>query len=191
MATLLLAPGAPAPEAACLSFVASLAVHEAVCSWVDPETVSVKWPNDVLVRGRKVSGILLESASNAEGPLLPWLAVGIGINLAHAPAIANYPATYINDHANAPDAQTALSVLAMTWERHFNLWQSEGFEPIRQAWLSVAAGLEEKIEVRLAQETLSGIFESVMHDGALQLRLPTGEKRAITAGEVFFPAKES
>lgn len=191
MATLLVAPERPAAEAACLSFVASLAVHDAVCTWIDPDFVKVKWPNDVLVKGRKVSGILLESASTVDTSNLPWLAVGIGINLVHAPSIANYPATFINEHGTAPDAREALSVLAMAWHRRFSLWQAAGFEPARQAWLKVAAGIGQHIEVRLAQETLTGTFESVMHDGALQLLMPTGERRQVTAGEVFFPAKES
>lgn len=187
MATLLLAPGAGAQASAGLSFVAALAVHDAISSWIPAERVRVKWPNDVLVSGRKISGILLESASTPEATNLPWLAVGIGINLVSAPAVANYPATCVNDHAKAPDALEALSVLARAWDRHFRAWQQAGFEPIRQAWLAVAAGLGQPIEVRLAQESMTGTFETLRPDGALQLKLPTGERRAVTAGEVFFP----
>ena len=109
---------------------AALAVHDAVSTWIPPEIVRVKWPNDVLVSGRKISGILLESASTPEAPNLPWLAVGIGINLVSAPAVANYPATCVNDHAKAPDALEALSVLARAWDRRFRAWQQAGFEPI-------------------------------------------------------------
>jgi BirA family biotin operon repressor/biotin-[acetyl-CoA-carboxylase] ligase len=187
MATLLLSPGTSTQHAASLSFVAALAVHEAVSPWVGPETVRVKWPNDVLINGRKTSGILLESASTSDATKLPWLAVGIGINLVSAPTVANYPATFVNDHGKAPDALEALSVLASAWDRHYRIWQSEGFEPIRKAWLSVAAGLGQPIEVRLAQDSMTGTFETLMPDGALQLKLPSGEARAVTAGEVFFP----
>ena len=187
MATLLLWPDASPQQSASLSFVAALAVHEAVSAWIAPQTVRVKWPNDVLISGRKTSGILLESASTSDATKLPWLAVGVGINLVSAPAVANYPATFVNDHGNAPDALEALSVLAMAWDRNYRIWQSEGFEPIRKAWLSVAAGLGQPIEVRLAQESMTGTFETLMPDGALQLKLPSGEARAVTAGEVFFP----
>ncbi|MEQ1753114.1 MAG: biotin--[acetyl-CoA-carboxylase] ligase [Micropepsaceae bacterium] len=190
MATLLIAPHASAASAAGLSLVAALAVYDAVSSWIPDASIKVKWPNDVLVKGRKVSGILLETASFAEAEHLPWLAIGIGINLVSAPAVANYPATFVNDHAQAPDAAEALSVLAMAWDRRFQVWQRQGIEPIRQAWLDAAAGLGQAIEVRLAHDSLSGTFETLMADGSLLLALPSGEKRTITAGEVFFaPSK--
>ena len=190
MTTLLLSPETTAPVAAGLSFVAALAVHDAVTRWVPPQLARLKWPNDVLVDGRKISGILLESASTADTSDLPWLAVGIGINLASAPSVANYPATFVNEHGNAPDALEALSVLAMAWNERFRLWQREGFEPIRRAWLEVATGLGHKIEVRLAQESVIGTFDTIVSDGALQLTLPSGESRVVTAGEVFFtPAR--
>lgn len=190
MATLLVAPEANASAAAGLSFVAALAVYDTVSTWIQGPSVRVKWPNDVLVHGRKISGILLEAASTGEAGQLPWLAVGIGINLVYAPAVANYPATFVNDHAEAPDAAEALSVLAMAWDRWFQVWQRQGFEPIRQAWLGAAAGLGQTIEVRLAQESLVGTFETLMPDGSLLLALPSGDKRTITAGEVFFtPSK--
>ena len=186
MTTLLLAPQATAQEAAKLSFVAALAVHDAVSSWLPDSNVQVKWPNDVLVDGKKVAGILLEASSAGETTQLPWLAVGIGINLAHAPDLVGYPATFVNDHGTAVDVAQALSVLAQTWETRLRVWRTSGFEAIRQAWIPIAAGIGQVIEVRLAQERLTGTFETLMSDGALSLLLPSGQRRAITAGEVFF-----
>ena len=187
MATLLLAPEVKAADAAKLSFVSALAVHDVVLRWAPGAHVRVKWPNDVLVEGRKTAGILLEASSEEGSGKLPWLAAGIGINLAHAPQVALYPATYVNAHGAAPNVPEALSHLAQAWETRFRVWNMSGFETIRQAWLGVAAGLGQPTEVRLARETIFGTFETLMPDGALSLILPSGARREVSAGEVFFP----
>ena len=82
----------------------------------------MKWPNDVLVDGRKVAGILLESSGDGGAGPMPWLAVGIGINLQHAPEGGNVPATAIAMHRAAPSAAEALSILAEKWDQHFRRW---------------------------------------------------------------------
>ena len=186
MTTLLIAPGVGASEAARLSFVAALAVHDLAARYARHAAVRVKWPNDVLVNGRKVAGILLETAGEESLGVLPWLAIGIGVNLVHGPAEALFPATTLGEHGPAPSADEALAELAEAWETRFRVWRVSGFAAIREAWLEVAAGLGQPIEVRLAGETLSGRFETLMPDGALSLLLPSGSRRAITAGEVFF-----
>jgi BirA family biotin operon repressor/biotin-[acetyl-CoA-carboxylase] ligase len=188
MATLLLAPGVTAPEAARLSFVAALAVHDLVAAYATRATVRVKWPNDVLIDGKKVAGILLESSGSEGVDVLPWVAIGIGVNLTHGPAEAQYPATFLGAHGRAPSPEEALAELAEAWETRFRVWRVSGFAAIREAWLGVAAGLGQPIEVRLPAETLHGRFETLMTDGALSLLLPDGSRRAVTAGEVFFPA---
>ena len=186
MATLLIAPGVTPPEAARLSFVAALAVHDLVASYATRSAVKVKWPNDVLIDGKKVAGILLESSGDAGVDVLPWVAVGTGVNLMHAPTAAQYPATFVGAHGPAPSPAEALAALAEAWETRFRTWRVSGFAAIRDAWLGVAAGLGQAIEVRLPGETLTGRFETLMPDGALSLLLPSGARRAITAGEVFF-----
>jgi BirA family biotin operon repressor/biotin-[acetyl-CoA-carboxylase] ligase len=148
---------------------------------------TVKWPNDVLVEGRKVSGILLETASVGEAGVLPWLAIGIGINLVFAPKVANYPTTFVNEHAQAPDALGALSVLARAWDIRLRTWQTRGFSQTRSDWLQVAAGVGGRVEARLAGETITGIFRTLASDGSLELDLPDEQSRTISAGEVFFP----
>ena len=186
MTTLLIAPGVSATEAAGLSFVAALAVHDLAAQCAKRSTVRVKWPNDVLIDGKKTAGILLESSGDAGTDVLPWLAIGIGVNLAHAPAVAQYPATFLGAHGAAPTPTEALAELAEAWETRFRIWRVSGFAAIRDAWLAVAAGLGQQIEVRLPSETLTGRFETLMPDGALSLLLPNGTRRAVTAGEVFF-----
>lgn len=187
MATLLMSPHCAPPEAALLSFVAALAVHDTLCRWMPAERVRLKWPNDTLVDGRKISGILLETATAGDRRELPWLAIGIGINLVHAPALATYPATFVNEHGIAPAPLAALAELAGAWDARFRIWQAQGFPAIRAAWLAHAAGLQTMIDVRLPGETISGIFETIRPDGALELLCPDGQRRAIAAGEVFFP----
>lgn len=186
--TLLIAPGAPAADAARLSFVAALAVYETVTAFVAPAKVRVKWPNDVLIDGQKVAGILLESSGESGAQLLPWLAVGIGINLQHQPEQPAYPATRIAAHGFAPRPAEALSWLAEAFDRHFQTWRTKGFAPIRSAWLEHAAGLGQAVTARLPSETINGVFQGLDADGALLLALPDGSTRAITAGEVFFAA---
>jgi BirA family biotin operon repressor/biotin-[acetyl-CoA-carboxylase] ligase len=184
--TLLLTPGVSAADAARLSFVAALAVREVAAAFVGTASVKVKWPNDVLIDGRKTAGILLESSGESGAQVLPWLAVGIGINLAHAPENAAYPATAFTQHAAAPTPAQALSELAAAWDRYFRVWRAKGFAPIREAWLEHAVGIGQAVTARLPGDTINGIFEGLDSGGALLLALPDGSRRAITAGEVFF-----
>lgn len=188
MATLLLRPQRPPGEAAQLSFLAALAVADLL----DPElargALALKWPNDVLVAGRKIAGILLESAAGAEGRLA-WLAVGIGVNLAHHPQDPDlaYPATSLpaaTGRSLAPE--DALTRLAAAFAGRQALWEGQGFAPVRAAWLARAAGLGQPITVRLPGETLSGGFAGLSPDGALLLAEPGGLTRKVAAGEVFF-----
>jgi len=190
MATLLIAPGVSPADAARLSFVAALAVYDLVHATAARAAIRVKWPNDVLVDGKKVAGILLESSGHEGHEILPWLAIGIGINLIHAPSTAIFPATFLGAHGPAPSAAEALAELAEAWETRSRVWRVSGFAAIREAWLDVAAGVGQPIEVRLPGETLHGRFETLMPDGALSLLLPTGARRAITAGEVFFATED-
>jgi BirA family biotin operon repressor/biotin-[acetyl-CoA-carboxylase] ligase len=120
--------------------------------------------------------------------VLPWLAVGIGVNLTHAPEGTAFPATAVGVEGRAPTPSEALAALAEAWETRFRAWRVSGFAATREAWLAVAAGLGQEIEVRLPGETLTGRFETLMPDGALSLLLPSGARRAVTAGEVFFAA---
>jgi BirA family biotin operon repressor/biotin-[acetyl-CoA-carboxylase] ligase len=178
-ATLLLRPEAPPAEAAQLSFAAALAVADTASHFAPQAAVGVKWPNDVLANGRKLSGILLEAGSG-------WLAIGIGINLAGHPAQTEFPATSLAAlGVTPPSPDTALAVLAARFAHWLAVWRAEGFPPLRAAWLARAAGLGAPIRARLPQEERHGAFEGIDASGALLLREPAGV-RAITAGEVFF-----
>jgi len=178
-ATLLLRPEAPPAAAAQLSFAAALAVADTAAHFAPGAAISVKWPNDVLAGGRKLSGILLEAGDG-------WLAIGIGINLAEHPAETEFPATSLAALGMTPPApDAALTVLAAAFAHWLAVWRGQGFEPLRAAWLARAGGLGLPIRARLPHEERHGAFEGIDASGALLLREASGV-RAITAGEVFF-----
>lgn len=185
-ATLLTTTDVPAAEAAQLSFVAALAACDLADTCLGPGAARLKWPNDVLVFGKKAVGILVESGSRPDGRL--WLAVGIGVNLAHAPIDTERPATAFAEHMAGPPPKPsdAIEVLADRFEVWRKLWSMQGFPPIAKAWTARALGLGQRCEARLPNRTLSGVAEGMDLDGALRLRLDDGALERITAGDVFF-----
>ncbi|MCH8861800.1 MAG: biotin--[acetyl-CoA-carboxylase] ligase [Proteobacteria bacterium] len=185
-ASLLLRPGASAAEAALLSFASALAVAEAIEEVTGvTRKLRCKWPNDVLYGGKKISGILLESASSKEGAL-DWLVIGVGINLAHFPPQTSYPATSIAAEGfagiTAPDLFAALARRMDGW---LETWRQEGFPPIRKAWLARAAGLGEAMVARTGSEDIAGRFRGLGPGGALLIEIEDGSLREILAGDVF------
>ena len=176
---------APA-EAAQISFVAALAVFDVLRAYIGPDAVRVKWPNDLMIGDEKVSGILVESGRAPDGRL--WLAVGIGVNLAHRPEFSERPATALALHmaGGPPSPQRALERLAAALEEWMTVWREIGFPVIATAWSERAYGLGHACEARLPAETVTGTAEGLDADGALRLRLTDGSIRRITAGDVFF-----
>lgn len=185
-ATLLLTTDKPAGEAAQISFVAALAAADLAETCLGPGVAQLKWPNDVLVHGRKAAGILVESGVRPDGAL--WLAVGIGINLAHAPQDVERPATAFAEHMTVPPPAPfdALEVLATRFEHWRAAWAREGFAPIAKGWTAKAHGLGEACEARLPNQTIRGVALGLDSDGALRLKLDDGAILRITAGDVFF-----
>jgi BirA family biotin operon repressor/biotin-[acetyl-CoA-carboxylase] ligase len=185
-ATMLLTTNKPPIEAAQIAFIAALAVADLAGTYAPACLVTLKWPNDTLISGRKVSGILVESSAHPAGGL--WVAVGIGVNLAHAPEDVERPATSFAAHLSGspPAPLEALDVLSGAMERWRGLWEREGFPPIAEAWTARAHGLGERCVARLPAETVEGAAEGLDPDGALRLRLADGSLRRITAGDVFF-----
>jgi BirA family biotin operon repressor/biotin-[acetyl-CoA-carboxylase] ligase len=185
-ATLLFSTDKPPGEAAQVSFVAALAVADLLAAYVPASLVSLKWPNDPMLGGLKVSGILVESGSCATGGL--WIAVGMGVNLASKPIDSERPATALTTYRAAPPPSPveAVEVLADAFVRWSRVWATLGFPAIADAWTARAHGLGEPCVARLGTEVVEGIAEGLDVDGALRLRLPDGGVRRITAGDVFF-----
>ena len=187
MTTLYLPISFDAVKAGQLAFVAGLALERTVSALIGERAqASLKWPNDVLVDGKKASGILLESAMRDNK--IDWLAIGLGLNLAHHPDDTPYPATSLAAYMDTPaNNLAALKILARAFDEVFRQWRNGGFGPVLQAWRAVAHGLGGPIVATLENEQFEGIFKDVDEKGALILQTAAGDTMAIDAGDVFFP----
>jgi BirA family biotin operon repressor/biotin-[acetyl-CoA-carboxylase] ligase len=184
-ASLILRPDCPAHQAAQLGFVAALAICDALGAML-PQLggLAYKWPNDVLVNGRKISGILLESEMTALDKLT-FLIVGVGTNLTASPQGTAFPATSVAEECDGAVVPAAmLEEFSGHFESWKKCWQTEGFAPVRAAWLKAATFRGEPICVHLEAATLHGRFLDLDEQGALLLEAD-GEHRRISAGEIF------
>lgn len=187
-ATALLFPACPPAAAALRSFAAALAVAETLAALLDgAERLALKWPNDVLLDGGKLAGILLESSG--AGGLVAHLAVGIGVNLAELPPAAAVEPGATPPAALAPatgvriDPEGFLDRLAPVFARWEGRLAAEGFAPLRAAWLARAAGIGQTVTARTGAGTVAGRFITLDEGGSLVLDTPAG-RRAFAAAEV-------
>lgn len=173
------------PELAALrSFIAALALYDAIVAVTGRSTgLTLKWPNDVLLNGGKLAGILLESVG--DGPL----SVGIGVNLLNVPKAveegALRPVSLLSETGAQVTPEEFLDALAPAFARYEAQFTTYGFAPIRTAWLERAARLGEVITARTGTTEHIGTFETVDGTGALILSTSQGQ-RVISAGEVYF-----
>ena len=190
--TLFLRPRGDAVAAAQLSFVAALALYDALGAVAGPAArLAIKWPNDVLLNGGKVAGILLESIGS--GTEVTAMAVGIGVNLAAAPdtgavepgAVA--PVSVKGETGFDVPAELFLDILAPAFARWLAQFDTLGFAPIRSAWLARAARLGQPIVARTGRSQTQGVFEGIDERGALILKTPAG-RSILPAADVFFGA---
>lgn len=189
-ATLVMRPAGGPELAALRSFVTALALYDAIADVTGrSDGLSLKWPNDVLLNGGKLAGILLESAGSGAG--LGYLAIGIGVNLADAPL-----PEAVEPHAVRPvslSGETGVTVtpddflthLATGFDRYERQMRDFGFEPIRTAWLARAARLGEVITARTGQSETTGTFRTVDSAGNLVLETARGAV-SIPAAEIYF-----
>jgi BirA family transcriptional regulator, biotin operon repressor / biotin---[acetyl-CoA-carboxylase] ligase len=161
------------PPAPTLALVAAVALQEVVAIYAP--AVQIKWPNDLLLDGAKLAGILLEREGDA-------VILGFGVNLAHHPHGLERPVTSLAALAGrAPEPGPFLEILARNLSRWVARWRQEGLAPIRGAWLAAAhpAG------TALSTPEGGGLFDGLDESGALRLRLVDGSVRVIHAGDVF------
>jgi BirA family biotin operon repressor/biotin-[acetyl-CoA-carboxylase] ligase len=179
---LLMEPCAPA-QAPQLAFVSGLSLHDAValCAPAIASKLKLKWPNDLLLGGAKLAGILIESEKMPAFSV----AIGIGVNCALHPADTPYPATDLR-RAGADVAPNALfQALSASMQQRLAQWRrGDGFAQIRADWLARAAGLGEPISVRLPDREFSGRFNGLDETGRLLLE-QAGQLVTVTAGDVF------
>lgn len=183
--SLLLRPECAIAAAAQLSLVAALGLGDALSAFVDTSRVRNKWPNDVQLDGKKVSGLLLES-SGGNTEVVEWVIVGCGVNVAVHPDIPDYPTTSLNEVAEQNvDVEALLNVFLRCFEVRYDAWRENGAVAIRDCWLERAVGLGQEITVRLPTTEIHGVFEGLDASGALILARSDGAREFITAGEVF------
>ncbi|WP_438975118.1 biotin--[acetyl-CoA-carboxylase] ligase [Roseicyclus sp.] len=189
-ASLVMRPAGPPAQAALRSFVAALALRDALVAVTGrAEVFTLKWPNDVLLNGGKLAGILLES-SGAAGRV-DALVIGIGVNLAATP-----DTTLLEAGALAPVSLLGETGITITPEdflthlaQHFAHWEvqftTHGFGPIRSAWLKNAARIGQNITARMMRDEITGTFVEIDTQGQLVLETPKG-RQTIAAADIFF-----
>ncbi len=179
------------PQAATLALVTAVALEEVVRAYLPPRhsregendrgksQLQLKWPNDLLLDGAKLSGILLEGAGDA-------VVIGIGVNLAHHPTGLDRPATSLAAHGVTPDPADFLDTLVEAFALWLARWRGEGLAPIRARWLERAHPAGTALTARLPDGSATdGLFAGLDSDGALILRLADGTTRVIHAADVF------
>lgn len=178
-ASLCLRPGDGEP-AHQLSLVAGVALDDALSAWVPANRLMLKWPNDVLLDGVKLAGILVERAG-------PAVILGFGVNLDHHPDGLDPPSTSVAAAGLPPPSPAQLlEALRDAMTRWRDRWRSEGLAPVRARFLARAHPMGTRLVARLADgSAIPGWFEGLAEDGALNLRLDNGAIRAIHAADVF------
>jgi BirA family biotin operon repressor/biotin-[acetyl-CoA-carboxylase] ligase len=175
--SILLRTGQPVARTAELSFLASLAVADTIEALLPRQTrVMLKWPNDVLISGAKIAGILLEQASEAT-------IIGIGMNVLQAPSNVAYKTTTIVANGGIASVDSARDILLSRLTGRLDVWRAHGFAPIRTQWLERSYPIGAAIRATSAGKPVAGHFAGLDLDGALLLDTPQGRQR-IVAGEV-------
>ncbi|TDL84230.1 biotin--[acetyl-CoA-carboxylase] ligase [Palleronia sediminis] len=182
-ATLMMRPTGTAGWAALRSFMAANALFETLTHYVARGRLSLKWPNDVLLDGGKLAGILLETRGGAGG--VDWLAIGIGVNLGTAPEMRDAAFSPVALDP-APDPRAVLDRLAGYYATQESILERLGFEPIREKWLRHAARLGEIVTARTPRGEITGRFVTLDEGGRLVLDTAHGERR-IAAADIHFP----
>ncbi|WP_298961705.1 biotin--[acetyl-CoA-carboxylase] ligase [uncultured Roseibium sp.] len=186
-ASLLLINPEPAARIGELPLAAAVALAEAVDKAAGTlQLVKLKWPNDLLVEGAKLSGILLEAETLSDGRQA--VVLGFGVNCVSHPPLSLYQATDLRSLGFQVSAERLFETLTSAMADQLAQWrQTGGFETVRRAWLKRAAHLGNRITVKLGQEEITGIFADLDARGHLVLRQDDGRQRTIFAGDVFLP----
>jgi BirA family biotin operon repressor/biotin-[acetyl-CoA-carboxylase] ligase len=168
-----------------ISFVAAVAVYDAIDSICKEYNVDLlishKWPNDILLNHKKVSGILLETCGRYNQHLI----IGIGVNVATCPALLDTATSLRGNGLHFVDVADLLSRIMNCFMHYYALWNSYDFSGIRLFWLKNATHLGEVITVNFGHNSVSGVFVDIDNNGAIMLRLTNGEMLSISTGEIF------
>lgn len=181
--SLLLRPNAPAREAPAWALLSAVVLAEALAPALpDPAMLRLKWPNDVLLGGAKLAGVLCESAAGEDGRI-EWLVMGLGANLAVAPPIEGRATTCIADHAPAPLPEDVAARVISAVEAWRGRLRAEGIAPLRAAWMARGPVTGDPLTVRIGGAQTTGRYRGLDLDGALLLETE-GRIRRFATGEL-------
>ena len=176
---LLPVPGVPLDRLSSLSLVAGLALADSVAAAGISAPVQIKWPNDVLVAGRKTAGILIETIGQGESLAA---IIGCGLNLAHHPQGTRWPATHLGEHRRAIDPQDMLRLLAASMDVRIEQWDAaSGLASITADWSARALGLGTRVAIAGGG---SGLFRGLAPSGALRVETDDGQTLLHHAGDI-------
>lgn len=184
--SLILCPKCPLNQVSQLSFVIALAVGNTVIPYLnDHKLLTYKWPNDLFLQKEKVAGILIETESQG-AQLAQACVVGIGLNLNIVPEHAAYPVTALKNHSKFPlDLDVVFSELLAQIANQYQIWQKEGFNPIREAWMERAHGVEQELFITVGKNQIRGQFMGLSSEGALLLKEENGFVHALMSAEIL------
>ena len=172
-----------------LSFVTALAIKDAFAQilGVSYSELKFKWPNDILLNGKKIGGILLETSSTPHKNIPSWFIVGVGINLMNFPDNTDFPATSLRHEGFGEiPCNLMLNAFMDSFAKRYNIWHNRGFGMLKLEWLDSAYNLNMPVSIHFKGKRISGIFEGIDDVGSLLMRLEDGQLHKIIAGEVFF-----
>lgn len=177
--SLILKPQKPINISAQLSFLSAVAMGLTLAKFGAEKKINYKWPNDILIDGKKVAGILLESDAD-------FVVLGVGVNIKFYPENTTYPATSLHqEDFIISNKENLLKKFLENFSNLYQKWLNFGFAPIRNLWLAEAFNLGKEIKVNLPGKSLSGVFKDVNKEGNLVLEID-GKVVLIGSGEVFF-----
>ncbi|MGF1464290.1 MAG: biotin--[acetyl-CoA-carboxylase] ligase [Maricaulaceae bacterium] len=176
--------GQPEPLSG-FALLAGLAIAEALDGYLEPARIHLKWPNDVLVDGAKIAGVLIETEGVGDAG---WLVIGIGVNVSAHPSGLDRAVTDLTQALGepAPSPDAVLDRLVDRFEARRRGWLGAGFPALKQAWAARAHPVGAPVKVSDADPPLEGVFAGLDAAGALRLTLNSGETRTISAGDVVF-----
>lgn len=180
--TVILNHDRPITDASQLALVTGISMSEAIADDLPAGSVTMKWPNDLLINGAKNVGILLEGNGTSASPVL----IGSGVNITSAPTDTPYPATTLRDAGSNIEPAHLLERYIDALSRWTERWNNQGFSPIRAQWLTIAAGIGKPVTIRLPGGEKRGTFIDVDEVGTLVLETEGGKTEKVSAGDVFF-----
>jgi BirA family biotin operon repressor/biotin-[acetyl-CoA-carboxylase] ligase len=181
--SVLLRPRGPARDGGMWSLLAAVALWDTIASLLpDRSALRLKWPNDMLLNGRKLAGILLDSSANPTGGF-DWLVIGFGVNLAAAPEIPGRAAAALAEIVLPPPPEQVATSLLARLDRLREVCERDGFEPIRAAWLERAQPMGTPLMLKVGEREYNGAFAGVSDDGSLLLQMGA-RVQTFAAGEI-------